>query len=746
VCAPFICSLGNIVFENEFPNTVPQLDFTLAYASGNLSFIGPMNLSFNVANSVLRLSGDDPDKIKILNNFSFTTFSGNIHGMSSNSIEIDGQSNLSISNSKIQEILVGLNTTGLVSLNISDSEYFEVMGEGLDTTRTTVRNSLIAGRKKMSDVEAAPFLSFPNTSTNDQGLGWEHILPKGYGGLAYENNDIYLTRNRAGTPDADLIITKQSGDSLYYSVSNPSSYVDANYVNGIYAPRNEVVYRGIVTSNTQLVILNPVLGFASFYFDGDTNFYLKDTGNRAYIDVFGTNPANSFLPYISGFQFLNSSKITSSYISGSLIDATGINLKGIPIQQAISGASSTGTLVSLIDDQHNQRLALWHTGTNVTGFYFSGGNGPYYLQNYNKAANGAISYVNKIDLQNSTIDNFNFTSVKGIDVQTGNLSVTNGSLNSTNGDITFLDGVLASYILRLVQGNTYYLKGNNNNYIDFYGSLFDGSPWITGFNADFNRLTISGGSGLSILFSGQGGINVYQSGSQVIISGGVSSGVGGSGESNTVSNLGSGSGLFDSKVGVDLQFKSLSTGSGIIISGVSNTELRLFANTGYLLTRGESGLFYPKNQNPSGYVTTGQTGAFYAASNPSNWITTVNNGSTAGGSGLASTSGPTVTIKLLNSFSGILISGTSTILSFYPDFNILYRTSNPSGFVSGATNIGVGSGIFSGTSNNINQFKNLVGGSGIQISGNSTDLTIIVTGITSSSSSSYDVYQARFFV
>jgi hypothetical protein len=722
-CVGPACNLGNITFISEF-NANPKLDFSFVNSSGNFSFIGPMSINLNVQDSKMRFSGSDPDKVRVSNTFSFNNFTGEIYGFGGDGIDIDGKSSIVIRNSKIQEVAAGQNTTGLVSLAIYDSEILETLGEALNETKVTIYNSLIAGRKKISDANGAPFLSFQDTTTSDQGLGFTHILPKSYGGLAYSNNDLYLTRNRTGTVAADLLISKESGDSLYYSTTNPKNYVDVNYVDSIYAPRSIVVYRGINTSNNQLVLTSPSFGIPAFSFDGDIDFHIRDTGSRSYIDFYGTFSGNSFLPYISGYQLINSSKITSSYISGSLIDATGINLNGVPIQKAISGVSTaTGTFVSMIDDQHNQRMALWHTGTSVTGFYFSGGNGPYYLQNYNKAPNGAISYVNKIDLQNSTIDSFNFTSVKGVDIVNGNLGVTNGNVAFSNGNIEFLDGIYGSYVYRLIQGSSYYLKGNNNNFIDFYGSLFDNTPWITGFNIDLQKVTVSGGSGFSTLFSGQGGINVYQSGGLVIISGGVSSGVvssgGGSGESNTASNLGSGSGIFSQKVGVDLRFKSISTGiqsgvmSGILISGDSNT-LYLYVDTGFLVRRGESGQFYPRIGNPSGFalssqtgnfITTSQTGAFYASSNPSCYINSVSalGGTSSLGSGLISTSScGSVTLRNVNVLSGSGLTLTSQsngqVLLFNIDTNVVYTTDNPSGYVrSNQTGILVGkneTGIF----------------------------------------------------
>ena len=63
---------------------------------------------------------------------------------------------------------------------------------------------------------------------------------------------------------------------------------------------------------------------------------------------------------------------------------------------------------------------------------------------------------------------------------------------------------------------------------------------------------------------------------------------GGSGETNTASNLGAGSGVFASKVGVDLQFKSLVAGTNVTLSSTS-TEVTINATGGGSgLTQGQA--------------------------------------------------------------------------------------------------------------------------------------------------------------
>lgn len=99
--------------------------------------------------------------------------------------------------------------------------------------------------------------------------------------------------------------------------------------------------------------------------------------------------------------------------------------------------------------------------------------------------------------------------------------------------------------------------------------------------------------------------------------------------------------------------------------------------------------------------------------------------------------------------NGVLISGQNGDYVLRSESGQFYASSNPSGFVTGVDNIGNGSGLFSGILNNKLEFKTIVGGSGIQVSGNNSNnlLTILVTGISSSNnSSSYDPYTARYYI
>ena len=121
------------------------------------------------------------------------------------------------------------------------------------------------------------------------------------------------------------------------------------------------------------------------------------------------------------------------------------------------------------------------------------------------------------------------------------------------------------------------------------------------------------------------------------------------------------------------------SGESIIISGDSSSI--------------DTGLFYPSNSNPSGYitgidtslyVTTDQTGRFYSSSNPNGFITGINlssyitTGQTGEFASLISLSATGINIQdQLNTLSGYTVQ---TYVN-KTDTGIFYLSSNPSGYL-----------------------------------------------------------------
>jgi len=155
-----------------------------------------------------------------------------------------------------------------------------------------------------------------------------------------------------------------------------------------------------------------------------------------------------------------------------------------------------------------------------------------------------------------------------------------------------------------------------------------------------------------------------------------------SGEANTASNLGAGTGVYASKSSVDLRFKSLIAGTGVSLSNDANTIT--ITNT----------------------VTAGETNT---ASN------------LAGGTGLfGSKSGVDLQFKSLVAGTGVSLSN---------DANTVTITNTVTGGETNtASNLGAGNGVYASKSGVDLRFKSLVAGSNISISNDANTITISSSG------------------
>ena len=210
-----------------------------------------------------------------------------------------------------------------------------------------------------------------------------------------------------------------------------------------------------------------------------------------------------------------------------------------------------------------------------------------------------------------------------------------------------------------------------------------------------------------------------------------SGGGGGSGEANTASNLGTGTGLFNTKVGIDLQFKSLKalTTSGLAITSDSTSVTYSLAATGTNLGSG-SGLFAQKNSSSGNFEFKSlKAGTNISLTATSTDITIAATGGAGGeandGNNLGTGQG------IYTGKSGVtfqfksLVADTTSGLAITSDANTITYSLAATG-----TNLGSGTGLFAqknATTGNF-EFKSLVAGTNVTLSNTSTTVTINATG------------------
>lgn len=216
---------------------------------------------------------------------------------------------------------------------------------------------------------------------------------------------------------------------------------------------------------------------------------------------------------------------------------------------------------------------------------------------------------------------------------------------------------------------------------------------------------------------------------QVAVSGG------GSGESNTASNLGGGEGAFAQKSGVDLQFKSLVAGSNVSLTSDSNTiTINASGAAGESNTAsnlaGDEGIFTTKSgvDLPFKSLT---AGSGISLSSDANTITI----SSPGGTGEANTSSNLGAGEgLASAKSGLdlpfksLVAGTNVSLTSDANTVTINATGGGSGETNTASNVGAGSQVFKQKSGVDLEMRTLTAGSNVTLTQNADTIEIAASG------------------
>lgn len=198
------------------------------------------------------------------------------------------------------------------------------------------------------------------------------------------------------------------------------------------------------------------------------------------------------------------------------------------------------------------------------------------------------------------------------------------------------------------------------------------------------------------------------------------------GEVNTASNLGLGNGVFASKVGTDLQFKSLVAGTNISLSSDADSITISATDTGEINTASNigagEGVFAQKVDEDLEFKSI-VAGTNISLSSDADSIT------------INADSGETITASNIGLGTGVfsskvgsdlefksLIAGTN--VSITSDLNSITISATDTGEVNTASNLGSGEGVFAQKTGTDLEFKSFVAGTNVSITSDSTSITI----------------------
>jgi hypothetical protein len=609
--------LGEVSFVNEFNTETYSPFLRLKFQNTNVRvrFDGGIytyltgysgKMSFDCGAPFAKTSEKLP-------NIVLTAVTGSINGFGLDNVLLAGACDIDVDNCQVNDFFLFSQLSGLDITNSEITTVFPFKTSWF--SHYTVENSVIGQTTVMSSPSNGIITTFSGITgkvSPTSSYILDVLVPSGWGGLSYATTGLALLSNTGGGfIKSDRIITKTTGDLLYYSVSNPSSYTTQAYVAANYASIPSVVLLGNSTQNTSLYLTHSGTNVTTFDSAKNT-FIIRDASGKGQINVFGNNPVTQHRPFISGYNLTGIP----------FIDVTSqIYISGVPISVALNGAQ-TGILTG----------EFYPLKTNPSGYLVSDNLTPYLLRSETGdfivvndprditllgkltanqlAAGSGLTVTGPTSLEDLDANDVTFESLFVNTTLTVSGPVDFSSKITFSGDTPIVKGntgVLANSFVAFNQTGAFYPRSGNPS--GFIGTSQTGLFVSTGESraTTTKTLTVTGTLSLTSAasldvsgpanFVGTVGISTLNVGGQATFTGPAS---------------------FSSSVSVSGQPLVTGHNSSFVLTGQTGAYTNTFpthTQTGTLLvgknqTGFFTGEFYPYKSNPSGYLTAGNTGAF----------------------------------------------------------------------------------------------------------------------------------------
>jgi hypothetical protein len=204
------------------------------------------------------------------------------------------------------------------------------------------------------------------------------------------------------------------------------------------------------------------------------------------------------------------------------------------------------------------------------------------------------------------------------------------------------------------------------------------------------------------------------------------------GEVNTASNIGLGSGIFSSKVGTDLEFKSLIAGTNVSISSDATSITISATDTGEVNTASNvgsgEGVFAQKVSEDLEFKSlVAGTNVSISSDATTVTISATDTGEVNTASNLGAGEGVFAQKVSEDLEFKSLVAGTNVSIS--SDATSVTISATDTGEVNTASNLGAGEGVFAQKVDEDLEFKSFVAGSNISLSSDADTITVSATGV-----------------